>query len=72
MRACESIYNVNDEPNLSIPKGNCTAVNGWVLELFGRITENGEKITWNNCSIKIKDADLKKVNKVVLKKCTIQ
>ncbi|MCA6070645.1 MAG: hypothetical protein LE180_06035 [Endomicrobium sp.] len=43
-----------------MPKSNCTTVNDWVLELFGRIPENGEKITWNNYSIKIKDANLKK------------
>jgi CBS domain containing-hemolysin-like protein len=73
IQAYESISNVNDELNLNIPEeDNYTTINGWILELFGKIPQSGEKINWNNYSIEIQDADLKKVNRIILKKCTIQ
>jgi putative hemolysin len=68
IQAYESISNVNDELNIEIPEGNYTTVNGWILELFGRIPEDGEKIDWQDYSIEVQDADVKKVNRIVLKK----
>jgi CBS domain containing-hemolysin-like protein len=72
IQAYESISSVNDELDIDIPLGNYTTINGWVLELFNKIPVNGEKINWNNYSIEVQDADLKKVNRIVLKKCTTQ
>jgi CBS domain containing-hemolysin-like protein len=72
IQAYESITNVNDELNLGIPEGNYSTVNGWILEMFGRIPKDGEKINWNGYLIKIQDADSKKVKRIILKKCTIQ
>jgi CBS domain containing-hemolysin-like protein len=72
IQAYESITNVNDELNIGIPEGKYSTVNGWILELFGRIPQDGEKINWNGYSIEIQDADSKKVKRIVLKKCITQ
>jgi CBS domain containing-hemolysin-like protein len=67
IQADESIFNISNELGIEIPEGNYTTVNGWILELFGKIPYIGDKINWRNCSIEIQDADLKKVNKIMLK-----
>jgi CBS domain containing-hemolysin-like protein len=72
IEAYESITNVNDELNIGIAEGNYSTINGWVLELFGKIPQDGEKINWNGYLIEIQDADSKKVKRIVLKKCTTQ
>ncbi|MDR1522613.1 MAG: hemolysin family protein [Endomicrobium sp.] len=70
IQAYESISVLNDELKMNIPEGDYTTVNGWVLDLFGEIPQIGEKIDWNDYKIEIKYADLKKVNRIVLQKCT--
>jgi CBS domain containing-hemolysin-like protein len=70
IEAHESIINVNDELNIGIPEGNYATINGWILEIFGRIPQEGEKVNWNGYLIEIQDADSKKVKRIVLKKCT--
>ena len=70
IQAYESISNVNSKLNIEIPEGNYNTVNGWILELFGRIPKAGEKINWRNCFIEIRDADLKKVNRIALRVCS--
>ncbi|MDR3125205.1 MAG: hemolysin family protein [Endomicrobium sp.] len=70
IQAYEAISVLNNELKINIPEGNYTTVNGWVLNLFGRIPQVGQKIDWNDYTIEIHDADLKKVNRIVLKKCT--
>jgi CBS domain containing-hemolysin-like protein len=72
VQAYESITNVNSELDIDIPEGNYSTVNGWILAMLGRIPKNGERINWNNYLIEIQDADLKRVKKIVLKKCTTQ
>jgi CBS domain containing-hemolysin-like protein len=67
IQAYESISDVNDTLNIRIPEGNYSTVNGWVLELFGRIPRTGEKVSWQNYSIEIQDADSKKVNRITLR-----
>ncbi|MDR0800366.1 MAG: hypothetical protein LBN01_02395 [Endomicrobium sp.] len=67
IQAYESISDVNSKLNIKMPEGNYNTVNGWILELFGRIPKAGEKIDWQNYSVEIKDADLKKVNRIVLR-----
>lgn len=70
IQAYESIFVLNDELKINIPVGDYTTVNGWVLDLFGKIPQVGERIDWNDYKIEIDDADLKKVNRIVLQKCT--
>jgi putative hemolysin len=70
VQAYESITVLNDELKINIPEGDYTTVNGWVLNLFGKIPQVGENIDWNGYRIEINDADFKKVNRIVLKKCT--
>jgi CBS domain containing-hemolysin-like protein len=72
IQAYESITNVNDKLGIDIPEGNYSTVNGWILEIFGRIPQEREKINWNGYSIEIQDADSKKVKRIVLKKCITQ
>ena len=67
VQAYESVLNLNEELNIAVPEDNYSTVNGWVLELFGKIPEAGEKIKWNNYEIEIQDADEKKVNRIILK-----
>jgi CBS domain containing-hemolysin-like protein len=64
----ETISDVNDILDIEIPEGNYVTVNGWVLEIFGKIPKTDEKTKWENYSIEIQDADIKKVNRVILKK----
>ncbi|MDR0956845.1 MAG: hemolysin family protein [Endomicrobium sp.] len=72
VQAYETILNVNAALNIDIPQGSYTIINGWILELFGKIPSNGERINWQDYLIEIQDADFKKVNRIVLKKCIIQ
>jgi CBS domain containing-hemolysin-like protein len=72
IQAYESITNVKDKLDIDIPEGNYSTVNGWILEIFGRIPQEGEKVNWNGYSIEIQDADSKKVKRIVLKKCITQ
>jgi CBS domain containing-hemolysin-like protein len=58
--------------DIDIPEGNYSTINGWILEIFGRIPQEGEKVNWNGYSIEIQDADSKKVKRIVLKKCITQ
>jgi putative hemolysin len=67
IQAYESVLNLNEELNTAIPEDDYSTVNGWVLELFGKIPQAGEKIKWNNYEIEIQDADEKKVNRIILK-----
>ncbi|MDR0978164.1 MAG: hemolysin family protein [Endomicrobium sp.] len=69
--AYESITNINDKLNMNIPEGNYSTINGWILEMAGRIPKEGEEINWNGYSIEIQDADSKRVKRILLKKCTI-
>ena len=66
VQAYESVLNLNEVLNTAIPEDNYSTVNGWVLELFGKIPEAGEKAKWNNYEIEIQDADEKKVNRIIL------
>ncbi|MDR2192575.1 MAG: hemolysin family protein [Endomicrobium sp.] len=68
VQAYESVLNLNEELNIAIPEDDYSTVNGWVLELFGKIPQVGEKIKWNDYEIEIQDADEKKVNRIILRK----
>ncbi|MDR2860825.1 MAG: hemolysin family protein [Elusimicrobiota bacterium] len=63
----ESVLNVNDDLNIDIKDGDYSTIGGWVLSLFGKIPKNGEKIRWKNYEIEIKDADEKKINRILLR-----
>jgi CBS domain containing-hemolysin-like protein len=70
VQALEAISDLNDKLNLDIPDEDYITVNGWVLEIFGRIPKNGEKAKWENFEIEIQDADEKKVNRIILRQVT--
>lgn len=44
----------------------CTSLGGWVMELFGRIPDNGEQISGDWFSITVTDATEQKLNRVKL------
>ncbi len=68
IQAHESVLNLNDALEMNIPEGDYSTVNGWILELFGKIPDTGDKILWENYEIEIQDADKKKVNRIILRK----
>jgi len=64
--ASESIADVNDNLNLTIPEGQFSTINGWVLEHLGHIPKRREKFIWNNLEVEINSVDEKKVKKIIL------
>jgi len=71
IQAKESVLNVSEQLKIKIPDGDYSTINGWVLSLFGKIPQKGDKILWNNYEIEIKDCDEKKINRIILK-CIIK
>ena len=67
IQAAEAISDLNDKLNLDIPDEDYTTVNGWVLEIFGSIPKTGEKTRWGNFEIEIQDADVKQINRIILR-----
>ncbi|MDR2425908.1 MAG: hemolysin family protein [Endomicrobium sp.] len=68
VQASEAIANLNDKLNLNIPEVDYATVNGWVLEIFGDIPQTGEKAQWENIEIEIQDADVKQINRIILRR----
>lgn len=68
VQAHESVLNLSEALEMDIPDGDYSTVNGWILELFGRIPDTGDKIKWESYEIEIQDADEKKVNRIILRK----
>ncbi len=68
MKGSESLSYINHELKLSLPANDFATVNGWVLDLFGRIPKAGDAIRWDDLSIEVVDADKKKVLRVRIKK----
>ncbi|MDR1696415.1 MAG: hemolysin family protein [Endomicrobium sp.] len=71
VQAQESVLNLNKELDINIPEeDDYSTINGWVLKLFDKIPDTGEKIKWQNFEIEIQDADEKKVNRIILRQIT--
>jgi putative hemolysin len=70
VKASEAISDLNDKLNLNIPDEDYTTVNGWALEIFGRIPKTGEKARWENFEIEVQDADVKQINRIILRRIT--
>ncbi|MDR3112450.1 MAG: hemolysin family protein [Elusimicrobiota bacterium] len=68
IQAYESVADLNDALKIGIDEGNYATVNGWVLEIFGKIPKNGDKAIWKEYEIEIQDADSKKVNRIMIRK----
>lgn len=68
IQASESVSNLNDKLSLDIPEDDYATVNGWVLDIFGSIPKTGEKNKWKNFEIEIQDADVKQINRIILRK----
>ncbi|MCX5781796.1 MAG: hemolysin family protein [Elusimicrobia bacterium] len=68
IKGVESLMYVNSELKLNLPAGDFSTINGWVLDLFGKIPKQGDTIRWDNLLIEIVDADKKKVLRIRLKK----
>ncbi|MFC1501438.1 hemolysin family protein [Elusimicrobiota bacterium] len=67
-RAMESLSYINDELKLGLPEDDFSTVNGWIMDLFGRIPKTGESIRWDKILVEIVSADKKKILKVKIKK----
>jgi putative hemolysin len=68
VKATESLVKVDQELGLDLPPNDFNTVNGWVLDLFGRIPKIGEKATCNLTEVEIVEADKRKVIRVKIKK----
>jgi CBS domain containing-hemolysin-like protein len=68
IKATESLEKANKELRLGLPSSDFNTVNGWVLDLFGRIPKTGEKLTHGKIEIEIAEADKRKVIRVKLRK----
>ena len=70
LKGTESLAYINHELKLTLPANDFATVNGWVLDLFGKIPKAGDTVRWDDLSIEIVDADKKKVLRVRIKKLT--
>ncbi|MCL2485944.1 MAG: hemolysin family protein [Endomicrobia bacterium] len=71
VQAHESVVDLNTELDLNVPEDeDYSTVNGWVISLFDKIPDTGEKIKWQNLEIEIQDADEKMVNRIILRQIT--
>ena len=68
VKASESLVKVDQELKLGLPAHEFNTVNGWVMDLFGRIPKTGDGIQVDHLDIEIIEADKRKVIKVKLKK----
>jgi CBS domain containing-hemolysin-like protein len=68
VEAGESVTNVNNETRLNIPEKGFVTINGWVLELFGRIPAVKERVRWESYEITVIEADEKSVKKILIRK----
>jgi putative hemolysin len=68
VKATESMVKVDHDLKLGLPANEFNTVNGWVLDLFGRIPKAGEKAYCNLIEVEVIEADKRKVVRVKLKK----
>jgi len=61
IKATESLVKVDHDLKLGLPASEFNTVNGWVLDLFGRIPKIGEKAYSNTIEIEVAEADKRKV-----------
>ncbi|MBN1822970.1 MAG: HlyC/CorC family transporter [Endomicrobiales bacterium] len=64
----ESLKNVNEELGLNLPENDFDTVNGWALDLFGKIPRTGEALRWGSLELTVDDADKKKIIRVKIRK----
>jgi putative hemolysin len=57
IRAGESLKKINDELVLGLPVSDFDTLNGWALDLFGKIPKPGESVRWGALEIEVDDAD---------------
>jgi len=61
------VEKLEEHLNVKLPEGDFESVGGFVIHLLGRIPGTGEKTTFENFEIIIRDADQRKINKVLIK-----
>lgn len=55
---------INEQLNLNLPKGNYETLGGFLLEMFGRIPSNGEKLHYQNLTFTILKASDRLIKEV--------
>ena len=68
IKAGESLKKINDELSLGLPAGDFDTLNGWALDIFGRIPKAGETVRWGSLEIEVVDTDKKKILRLKIKK----
>jgi putative hemolysin len=68
IKASESLKKINDELALGLPMNDFDTLNGWALDLFGKIPVAGESLRWGTLEVTVDDADKKKILRLKIKK----
>jgi putative hemolysin len=68
IKAGESLKKINDELLLDLPANDFDTLNGWALDLFGKIPKAGESVKWGALEVEVIDADKKKILRLKIKK----
>lgn len=71
IRAGESLKKINDELVLGLPVSDFDTLNGWALDLFGKIPKPGESVRWGALEIEVDDADKKKILRLKIRKISV-
>jgi len=57
---------LEDHFNIKLPEGEFESVGGFIINILGKIPGTGEVITYNDLELKIKEADERKIDKVLI------
>lgn len=57
---------LEDHFNIKLPEGDFESVGGFIIHILGKIPETGETVAYKGLEIKIKTADERKIDKVLI------
>lgn len=60
------IEKLEEHLNIKLPEGDFESVGGFIIHLLGRIPEINENISFKNLKITIKEADQRKIHKILI------
>lgn len=66
--ADENIKNVNEKLGIEIKPKDCDTLGGFLLEIYGRIPQAGEKFDYNGIKFEVISSDQRKIEKIKLTK----
>jgi len=60
------IDQINEQLHLNLPKGNYETLGGFLLEMFGRIPSQGEKVRYQNLTFTVLRASDRLIKEVMI------